>query len=53
MSREIQERQAAVHNLAIARHLQWAQDFVGAGDYASAVDELLVVQALKAELGAS
>jgi hypothetical protein len=51
-SLESTECQAAVHDLAIARHLQWAQDFVTAGDYASAVDELLDVQALKAELDA-
>jgi len=50
MSLESQEREARVHDLAIARHLQWAQDFAIAGDYAAAVDALLDAQALKAEL---
>jgi hypothetical protein len=50
MSRDTEECQVAVHDLAVARHLQWAQDFAIAGDHASAVDELLDVQALKAEL---
>jgi hypothetical protein len=47
---EMQECTAAVHDLAIARHLQWARDFALAGDHASAVDELVDVQALKSEL---
>jgi hypothetical protein len=47
---EIQECAPAVHDLAIARHLQWARDFALAGDHASAVDELIDVQALKSEL---
>jgi hypothetical protein len=46
----MQECTAAVHDLAIARHLQWARDFALAGDHASAVDELVDVQALKSEL---
>ena len=50
MSPKSQERQLAVHDLAVSRHLQWAQDFMIAGDIASAVDELLDVQALEAEL---
>lgn len=50
MSPEIQECASAVHDLAIARHLQWARDFALAGDHASAVEELIDVQALKSEL---
>jgi hypothetical protein len=53
MSAESQECEVAVHDLAVARHLQWAQDFAIAGDFAAAVDELLDVQALKTELRAS
>jgi hypothetical protein len=53
MSAESQECDVAVHDVAVARHLQWAQDFATAGDHASAVDELLDVQALKAELRVS
>jgi hypothetical protein len=53
MSLEIQECEATVHDLAIARHLEWAQDFAIAGDYASAVDELLDARALTAELRVS
>jgi Ser-tRNA(Ala) deacylase AlaX len=41
------------HDVAVARHLQWAEDFAVAGDVEAAVDELLDVQALKAELSAS
>ena len=48
-----QEYDVPVHELAVARHLQWAQDFVIAGDYASAVDELLDAQSLKGELRSS
>jgi len=47
---DIRECAPAVHDLAIARHLQWARDFALAGDHASAVDELIDVQALKSEL---
>jgi hypothetical protein len=47
---EIQECAPVVHDLAIARHLQWARDFALAGDHASAVEELIDVQALKSEL---
>jgi hypothetical protein len=50
MSPESQERQVAVHDLAVSRHLQWAQDFIIACDIASAVDELLDAEALEAEL---
>jgi hypothetical protein len=50
MSPESQERQVAVHDLAVSRHLRWAQDFLIAGDIASAVEELLDAQALAAEL---
>jgi hypothetical protein len=53
MGRESQECETAVHDLAVARHLQWAQDFAVAGDYASAVDALLDAHALKAELRVS
>jgi hypothetical protein len=53
MSLETQECEATVHDLAIARHLQWAQDFAAAGDDAAAVDSLLDAQALKAELRVS
>src|SRR4051794_26498140 len=47
---DIQQCAPAVHDLAIARHLQWAQDFALAGDHTSAVEELIDVQALKSEL---
>src|SRR5215207_7008967 len=53
MSLESQECEATVHDLAVARHLEWAQDFAIAGDHASAVDELLDAQALRAELRVS
>jgi hypothetical protein len=50
MSLETKECEARVHDLAIARHLEWARDFALAGDHASAVDELIDVQALRSEL---
>ena len=50
MSPERQECGSAVHDLAIARHLQWAHDFAIAGDFESAADELLDVHALAAEV---